>query len=429
MALYSCNASVIGRAQGRSAVASAAYRAGERLADDRQGVVWDFTQKRGVLHSEVILPEHAPSWAGNRQALWNAAELREDKSTRRNEALVARDFRLALPHEASAEQRLEITRAFAKYLVARYGAAVDFAIHAPDRYGDERNYHAHVMMSSRRMDAVGFTTKIRELDDRKKGPLEITQIRERWAAIQNRLLDQLGVARVSAKSLDAQGIDREATLHMGVSATAMERKGATTELGDLNREITARNGERERLKGERAKVSAQIFDLEAERAKRAEKKAIRSEARTLDPDRILESMTERRATFTRGDLNRHLAEFLPDARARSAFTDHVLAREGVIPLRENEQAPVSRYTTRAVLDGERRITAAAARMVRPDRHGVSAAGLAAALDHYPMLDQEQRAAVDWATRPNGLAIIAGEAGTGKSTTLARDPRGVQGGRV
>ena len=270
MALYSCNASTISRAKGRSSIASAAYRAGEKLDDKRQGIMWDFTQKRGVLHSEIILPANAPAWANERGALWNAAELREDKSTRRNEALVARDFRLALPHEATAEQRLTITREFGKYLVERYGGAVDFAIHMPDRKGDDRNFHAHVMMTSRRMGGDGFTTKIRELDDFKKGPLEIAQIREMWEGIQNRLLDELGVARVSCKSLDAQGSDREATKHMGVAATAMERKGEMTELGELNREITARNDNREKLKDERAEISAQIFDLDAERSKRAD---------------------------------------------------------------------------------------------------------------------------------------------------------------
>ena len=101
-----------------------------------------------------------------------------------------------------------------------------------------------------------------------------------------------------------------------------------------------------------------------------------------------------------------------------SFTDHVLAREGVIPLRENEQAPVSRYTTRTVLDGEREVTAAAVHMTKPDRHGVSAKGIAAALDQFPQLDKQQRAALDWTTRANGFAIIAGEAGTGKSTTFA-----------
>ena len=241
MALYSCNASVIGRASGRSAVAAAAYRAGVKLADDRQGVVWDFTQKRGVLHAEIVIPQGAPSWAADRSRLWNEAEAREDKSTRRNEALVARDFRVALPHEASDAQRLEITREFARHLVERYGGAVDFAIHAPDRRGDDRNYHAHVMMSTRRLDADGFGAKIRVLDDRRTGPREIEHVRQTWQDIQNRLLDQLGIGRVSCKSLDAQGMDRESTLHMGVAATAMERKGEPTERGDLNREIAARN--------------------------------------------------------------------------------------------------------------------------------------------------------------------------------------------
>jgi hypothetical protein len=358
--------------------------------------MWDFTQKRGVLHSEILLPQKAPEWANDREKLWNAAERRETGHAKQNTACVARDFRLALPHEATDEQRLEITREFGKYLVERYGGAVDFAIHSPDRRGDDRNFHAHVMMTTRRLTDKGLTEKIRELDDRKKGPVEISHIRETWEAIQNRLHDQLGIARVSCKSLDAQGIDREATLHMGVSATAMERKGEATELGDINREITARNDQRERLTEERAAITAQIIDLDAERAKRAgqkEQKAIRSEARTLDPDRILESMTERRATFT-------------------------LEREGVVPLRENEQAPVSRYTTRAVLDGERQITAAADRMTKSHKHGVSAAGLADALDHHPLLDREQRAALHWATQSNGFAMIAGEAGTGKSTTLA-----------
>src|SRR5271166_3566828 len=230
MGLYSCNATVISRSGGRSAVASAAYRAGAKLDDERQGLVWDFTQKRGVLHSEIVLPQNSPAWANDRAKLWNAAELRETGHAKQNTACVALDFRIALPHEATHEQRVEITREFAKYLVERYGGAVDFVLHTPDRHGDDRNFHAHVMMTSRRMEAGGLTKKIRELDDRKKGPVEITQIREKWEAIQNRLHDQLGIARVSCKTLEAQGIDKEATVHMGVTATALERKGETTEL-------------------------------------------------------------------------------------------------------------------------------------------------------------------------------------------------------
>jgi Ti-type conjugative transfer relaxase TraA len=418
MAVYSCSASVIGRASGRSAVASAAYRAGEKLTDDRQQLSWDFTQKRGVEHAEIVLSENAPAWASDRAALWNAAEAREDKSTRRDTAKVAREFRTALPHELDAAARLEITRAFSRYLVSRYGAAVDFAIHAPDRKGDDRNHHAHIMMTTRSLDADGLGAKIRVLDSPKTSGPELEIIRKEWADIQNAALAKAGsAARVDHRSLEAQGIDQEPTLHMGVAATAMERKGGSTERGDINREITARNAERDELKKQAAEVAAQIIDLDAERAKRADQKAIRSEAQTLDPDRILAAMTERRATFSRADLNRQLTEFLPDPKTRAAYTDEVLARADVIPLRENENAPVSRYTTRAVIADENRITDAAARLDKRTKHGLSATTLADTLDHHPRLIAEQRAALERATRAGGLAIIAGEAGTGKSATL------------
>ena len=168
-------------------------------------------------------------------------------------------------------------------------------------------------------------------------------------------------------------------------------------------------------------VEAQIIDLDAERAKREAAKdesAIRAEAKTLDPDRILAAITERRATFSRSDLNRALKEFLPDPKARGAFTDRVLSDEAVVPLRENENAPVSRYTTRAVLSEERRIVDAAARMESRTTHGVSRDGLAEALGRHPMLDQEQRDALHRATGAQGFTMIAGEAGTGKTTTFA-----------
>ena len=243
-------------------------------------------------------------------------------------------------------------------------------------------------------------------------------LRKEWADIQNAALEKAGIAaRVDHRSLEEQGIDQEPTLHMGVAATAMERKGEVTELGDLNREITARNAYRDDLNKQAAEVAAQIIDLDAERAKRADQKAIRSEAQTLDPDRILAAMTERRATFSRADLNRQLTEFLPDAKTRAAYTDEVLARADVIPLRENENAPVSRYTTRAVIADENRITDAAARLDKRTKHGLSATTLADTLDHHPRLIGEQRAALERATRAGGLAIVAGEAGTGKSATL------------
>src|ERR1700693_6523789 len=108
---------MVSRSDGRSVVAAAAYRAAENIVDDRLGVVWDFTAKRGVLHSEIIAPAGAPEWVQDRAELWNAAERAEDKSTRRSSATNGRDIILALPHELTDEQRTEAVREFAAGLV------------------------------------------------------------------------------------------------------------------------------------------------------------------------------------------------------------------------------------------------------------------------------------------------------------------------
>ena len=164
-------------------------------------------------------------------------ERAEDKSTRRAEAMTARDFRIALPHELTADERIAAAQEFSRFLVQRYGAAVDMAVHAPDRRGDERNFHAHVLMTTRALGPDGFRTKLRVLDSPRTSPPEMEAICEAWETIANRALEAGGYeARIDRRSFERQGIDREATIHVGVSATEMERNGATTERGDLNRE-------------------------------------------------------------------------------------------------------------------------------------------------------------------------------------------------
>ena len=123
----------ISRASGRSAVASAAYRAGESLTNERDGLTHDFTRRQGVEHCEIVVAQGAGAeWALDRSALWNAAE----ESENRRDARVAREFEIALPHELNSEQRLELTREFAQGLADRHGTAVDFAIHAPHAVAD-----------------------------------------------------------------------------------------------------------------------------------------------------------------------------------------------------------------------------------------------------------------------------------------------------
>ena len=432
VAIYSLHVKVVSRSAGRSVVAAAAYRAAENIGDDRLGVVWDFTRKGGVLHSEIMTPEGAPEWAQDRAELWNGAERAEDKSTRRSSATTGRDIILALPHELSHEQRVDAVRQFAASLVKRYGVAVDFAVHAPDRHGDDRNYHAHLLMTTRRLGPDGFGAKTRELDDYTTGPREIEAIRGTWERIGNQVLKDAGFdIRMDCRSYADQGLDRDATVHLGPVASGMERNGETTDLGDRNRAARERNAERERLNSERESASAAIIDLAAERERRAEERELRAAIRTHSPPRILDVLTERRSTFSRGDLNRELAKVIIDPKERAALNDQILALPEVVGLKENADAPVSRYTTRTVLKAEDQVIEDAAALAGQTRHGLTMAQGQAALDRHSQLSGEQRAAFWHATEAGGLAVIAGESGAGKSTALAavRDSYEAAGYRV
>ncbi|UUV08739.1 MobQ family relaxase [Ruegeria sp. YS9] len=235
MASYHLSVKTIKRSAGRSSTAAAAYRAGERIECQREGRLHDYTAKRGIAETFILTPENAPSWAQDRSSLWNAAEERE---TRRN-SVTAREWELALPSEISAEDRSQITRQFAEELVSRYGVAVDVAIHAPHREGDQRNHHAHVLTTTRKLEPEGFTTKTRVLDSAKTGGVEIEQMRGVWAELQNHALERVGeVERVDHRSLEvqreealsqgnapkAEELDRDPEVKLGPAANAMERR-------------------------------------------------------------------------------------------------------------------------------------------------------------------------------------------------------------
>lgn len=235
MASYHLSVKTIKRSAGRSATAAAAYRVGERIECQREGRVHDYTRKQGIEETFILTPKDAPDWALDRSKLWNEVEASE---TRRN-SVTAREWELALPSEISAEDRSQITRDFAQELVSRYGVAVDVAIHAPHREGDQRNHHAHVLTSTRKLEAQGFTAKTRVLDSAKTGGVEIEQMRGLWAELQNRALERAGeVERVDHRSLEAQReealhqgdelkaeeLDRDPELKLGPAANSMERR-------------------------------------------------------------------------------------------------------------------------------------------------------------------------------------------------------------
>jgi hypothetical protein len=250
VAIFHLSVKTISRSAGRSATAAIAYRSGEKIIDERTGLIHDYTRKNGIEHTEIFLPENSPAWAVNRPHLWNAAELAE---TRIN-STVAREFEVAMPAELDKAQRLELVREFARELVQRHGMAVDVAIHEPGKEGDTRNHHAHILCSTRRLTREGFKDKTRELDDKKSG--EVAHWRSRWAEISNQHLEKAGQReRIDHRSLAAQQLaaiergdidqaaklDRLPTIHLGPNVFQMEQRGVRTERGELGREIATRN--------------------------------------------------------------------------------------------------------------------------------------------------------------------------------------------
>lgn len=245
MAIYHLSVKSISRSAGRSVVAASAYRAGQELTDERQGLTHDYTRKQGVEDAFIVAPDGA-DWAQDRNALWNAAEAAE----KRKDAKTGREYELALPAELDAGARKELARDFARELVERYGVVADVAIHEPGREGDNRNHHAHILTTTRTAGADGLGAKTRVLDVASTASAEIEHMRGVWARQVNAALERHQVEqRVDHRSFERQGKEQEPTRHMGVSATALERQAArqvpgrepVTDLGKQNAEIRERN--------------------------------------------------------------------------------------------------------------------------------------------------------------------------------------------
>ena len=239
MAVYFMYMKTFGRANGSSAVSAAAYRAGERIRDDRTGRIYDHSAREGVLHTEIVLPaklaDSAPAWAEDRASLWNAAETAEPRKNARD----AREFLVALPAEMSAEQRLRLVRGFATDLADRYGFALDLAVHAPR--SDPRNHHAQLLATTREVGIEGLgaktTLEISDVQRRARGlePFfrEVVLLRERWAIATNEALAAASIAvRVDHRSLEAQGIEREPQARLPRPAWEIERRGERSVIGD-----------------------------------------------------------------------------------------------------------------------------------------------------------------------------------------------------
>ena len=306
MALFHLNVTQIKRSKGQSAIASAAYRAGEKLYSEYYGETSDYTNKHGVICSEILLPAHAPREYTDRQALWNAVE----KAERGKNAQLAYSFDVALQNEFSLDENIDLARQFLlEHFVSR-GMVVDFAIHVPDTEpGGISNPHFHVMAPIRPIEANGKwgmkQRRVYELDENGNrlldtngnyifnavpttdwgSPDTLEYWREQWAALCNAKFEEKGLPeRIDHRSYERQGVDILPTIHEGPSVRQMEAKGIRTDKGDFNRWIKATNS---LIQSVRKKIAALLDWLK-------ETKAELAKPQTLDLFSLLQAYFNQR---------------------------------------------------------------------------------------------------------------------------------------
>jgi Ti-type conjugative transfer relaxase TraA len=416
MAIYHLSMKTVSRASGRSAVGAAAYRSGTRLTNERDGLTHDYTRKGGIEHSEIVLPEgsHA-EWARDRETLWNAAEFAE----KRKDARVAREIEVALPHELTGDERLELVREFSQSLADRYGVAVDFAIHTPDNDMDIRNHHAHIMMTTREVGENGLGDKTdleRENKWLKANDLPTTDeqlkaLRVEWEETANLALARAGHdIRIDHRSHQDRGLEIEPTQHVGVHATQMDRRGKEVERERLAEEARVRNAE-----------------------------LIRE-----NPDQVLTLISSEKSVFDRRDVARTLHRYINDDPAEyQALYTKVMASDELVRIADGPEGV--RYSTREMVELETRMARDVSAMSGRGRHGVDGRHIDRAIDAQDEairrsvaaslpdelgaderahrmagvgISDEQRQAVRHLTGAEQVSVVVGFAGAGKSTMLA-----------
>lgn len=250
MAIFHLSTKPIKRSSGRSATASAAYRAACEIEDKRTGLTHDYSKKSGVVNSEAFVVVDSEKVAVDRAQLWNAAEFAE----KRKDARTAREIVINLPHELSKELRQNLVEDFTEYVAQKYNVAIDYAIHEPDKHGDNRNHHAHILMTTRDVTLKNGSvelgkktslelsnTKLKTLD-MPKTQEQIVSLRESWATMTNDYLSFANVdARIDHRSFEEQELSIKPTIKLGWEASALERSGIATDRGDFNRAIRADN--------------------------------------------------------------------------------------------------------------------------------------------------------------------------------------------
>jgi hypothetical protein len=259
MAIYHFSMQRISRGKGKSAVGSSAYRAGEKLENERDGLTHDYTKRNDVVHKEIIAPYNAPKWTGDREKLWNEVE----RSEKRKDANTAREINIALPKELNREKQIELVRNFVQENFTEKKIIADIAIHDKQ----DGNPHAHIMITTRAINENGFDNKkISYMDDKET----LEKWRENWAKEINKSLEKENIKdRVDHRSFEDQGIEKIPTKHEGQAVRAMEKKGIETEIGSYNRQAEIANKQIQLLKRQ---IAVLEMNLEYDRIENKVKK-------------------------------------------------------------------------------------------------------------------------------------------------------------
>lgn len=369
MAIYHFSVKPISRDKGQSSVASAAYRAAEKLYDERLDKVFDYSKKQGVVHQEILLPDGAPAALQDRGKLWNLVEATE----KRKDSQLARDINMSLPRELTREQNITLAREYIQQNFVSLGMVADFAIHEEKTKDGKLQPHVHVMLSMRSVGPDGFGKKVRDWNDK----AFLMLWRETWAEGVNKHLALNGhEMRIDHRSLQEQGIDLEPQYQKGAVRASVELARA-----EEHRRIAKENGDK-------------ILQ---------------------DPTIALHAITQQQATFTHQDIARFVHRHSVDAEQFKAVYEKVKASPELVSLGKDEHSK-ERYTTREMQGLEMEMFGHVADLDHKANHRVSPS-LVDEVIASRTLSPEQEVALKHITLGTDIASVVGFAGTGKSYML------------
>ncbi|QBM78262.1 Ti-type conjugative transfer relaxase TraA (plasmid) [Sphingomonas sp. AAP5] len=379
MAIYHFSAKVVSRANGSSAVASAAYRSASELFDERLGRDHDFSNKAGVVHSEVMLPEGAPERLNDRSTLWNEVEAGE----KRKDAQLAREVEFSIPREMTKEQGVALARDFVAEQFVKRGMVADLNVHWDKAKDGTPKPHAHVMLAMREVGPEGFGKKNRDWNSTEL----LKDWREAWSAHVNERMAELGLeGRIDHRSYEAQGIELEPQHKIGPAASRRPEQGLEAERIEDHARIARENGE---------KIIA-------------------------NPSVALDAITRQQATFTTRDLATFAFRHSDGKEQFDQVMGAVRASPELVALGKDGRDQ-ERFTSRDMIAVESRLERAGDELAGRAGHGVAdrhrEKAISAAEGRGLILSGEQRDAFDHVTGNAGLASVVGYAGSGKSAML------------